>query len=185
MRSPISSPNCLTTASGSILSPGLSCPPLRPDAPQPGVLASTTTVAIPRSARLSAADSPVTPAPITTISASAEPLRAGKPPSVIAVAVHNELARTGVSFKIIARPIGLVIHNSWRLPITLHAGLNQEPSPPIRQRGVTPGRRCGSRWNGCPRLCDWRKSRAEPDSDRAIDAFGGVPEDVRLLLGRQ
>src|SRR5690606_34543697 len=48
---PISLPNFASIASGSSLRPGLTCPPLRPDAPQPGDSASRSVTPIPCSAR--------------------------------------------------------------------------------------------------------------------------------------
>lgn len=53
--------------------PPISWPPLRPLAAQPTRDASSTVTEWPRSARLSAADSPVSPAPITQTSASVAP----------------------------------------------------------------------------------------------------------------
>ena len=45
------------------MSPGSTCPPLRPDAPKPGPPLSSTTTETPSSARWSAAERPVKPAP--------------------------------------------------------------------------------------------------------------------------
>ena len=49
-------PYIANKVSGSCLSPGITCPPLRPEPPQPGVLASRTQAWMPRSARCSAVD---------------------------------------------------------------------------------------------------------------------------------
>ena len=49
--------------------PLMSCPPLRPDAPQPTRLASTSATEKPRSASVKVVATPVNPAPTTQTSA--------------------------------------------------------------------------------------------------------------------
>ncbi len=85
MRRPISAPKSASIWSGSNFSPGLTCPPLRPDAPHPTSLASSTRTSTPFSAKCSAADSPVNPAPTTTTSARASPANGGVSGPVAAV----------------------------------------------------------------------------------------------------
>jgi len=65
------------TASAAAEPPRQQNPPLRPDAPQPGVSASNTRTSCPASARCSAADSPVNPAPITATSQAIGPSARG------------------------------------------------------------------------------------------------------------
>ena len=56
---PSSDPYVEMSLLGSGLTMGTSCPPLRPEAPQPGSTASKTVTAVPRSARCKAVDKPV------------------------------------------------------------------------------------------------------------------------------
>src|SRR3954447_14533005 len=56
---------------------GITWPLLRPEAPQPGSIASITATSTPASRKCSALDRPVKPAPITTTSASTAPATAG------------------------------------------------------------------------------------------------------------
>ena len=77
MRRPRSGPKSASIWSGSYLRPGLTCPPLRPDAPQPGWCASSTTVSTPRCARCKAADRPVKPPPTTATETRLSPSSGG------------------------------------------------------------------------------------------------------------
>src|SRR5216684_526299 len=81
MRRPRSIPNVASMVSGSSFNPGLSWPPLLPDAPQPGRCASSTTASVPCSARCSAVESPANPPPMiatdTVLSASSGGVPAG------------------------------------------------------------------------------------------------------------
>jgi len=72
-RGPISEPGFSTSSSGDHLRPGETWPPLRPDAPYPGQKRSTTITCLPLSARCSAVDNPVKPAPTTQTSLRKSP----------------------------------------------------------------------------------------------------------------
>src|SRR5690606_12374002 len=100
MRRPISSPKRASIPSGSSLRPGFTCPPLRPEAPQPGVSASRSVTAMPCSARWRAADNPVKPPPITATSVSASPASGDQEGKGLDVAVQRELEITSHSFAI-------------------------------------------------------------------------------------
>src|SRR5665213_3391521 len=88
--SPASVPNRATSSSGSHLRPGITWPPLRPDAPQPGSPASSTTTEAPDSARRNAAASPEKPAPTIATSALRDSSSGGVAGAGRAVAAHSE-----------------------------------------------------------------------------------------------
>ena len=132
IRPPRSVPWRARSASGSSFRPGLTCPPLRPDAPQPGVCASSNRTVCPASARCSAADRPLNPPPITTVSHSTSSRSAGQSGAELAVAVHRLAESASRSFRI----------GAW---IVMRCCLVSAPSdPPVRparQHGP-PGRSC-------------------------------------------
>ena len=69
---------CLMISTGSRReSVGITCPLLRPDAPQPGSAASSTTTSTPTRRRCKAADKPVRPAPMMTTSQLRAPASGG------------------------------------------------------------------------------------------------------------
>src|SRR2546425_7218600 len=88
--SPFFPPNIRVNSSGSYFKPGMTCPPLRPDAPQPGSDASSTQTLAPASARCKAVESPVKPPPIMTTSAVRDALNGGVADAGVAVAAHSE-----------------------------------------------------------------------------------------------
>src|SRR5262249_11203629 len=72
---------------------GITWPLLRPDAPQPGSMASTIATSMPASRRCSAVERPVNPAPITTTSACCVPVSSGSSGPGAVTAAHNESAQ--------------------------------------------------------------------------------------------
>src|SRR3954452_20137415 len=69
---------------------GITCPLLRPDAPQPGSIASTIATSTPASRKCSAVDSPVKPPPMTTTSACCVPINSGRSGPGGVTAAHSE-----------------------------------------------------------------------------------------------
>jgi hypothetical protein len=69
---------------------GITCPLLRPDAPQPGSMASTMATSTPASRKCSAVDKPVKPPPMTTTSAAAVPVSRGRSGPGGVTAAHSE-----------------------------------------------------------------------------------------------
>ena len=83
---------------------GITCPLLRPEAPQPGSMASTTATSTPASRRCSAVDSPVKPPPMTTTSAAAVPTSSGRSGPGGVAAAHSEAGHRTLVLSIVVFP---------------------------------------------------------------------------------
>jgi hypothetical protein len=80
---------------------GITCPLLRPEAPQPGSIASTMTTSTPASRKCSAVDKPVKPPPMTTTSASFVPVSSDRSGPGGVTAAHSELGQRMFALSII------------------------------------------------------------------------------------
>src|SRR5262249_30986475 len=92
-------------SSGSGLSPGITCPPLRPDAPWPMSCASSTTTFRPASASTMAQQRPVYPAPTMATSASALPSSETGTGAGVAVARQSEWLCSSFAWTIALMPL--------------------------------------------------------------------------------
>src|SRR3990170_3189297 len=80
---------------------GITCPLLRPEAPQPGSMASTMATSTPAPRRCSAVDRPVKPPPITMTSASAVPISSGNSGPGGVAAAHSESGQRTFALSIV------------------------------------------------------------------------------------
>ncbi len=157
-RPPASGPQRERISAGSILSPGITCPPLRPEAPKPISHASIKETATPRSARCNAVESPLNPPPTTRTSASSGASTPGAGSS--AVANQSERSQRSAESVIPASPFaqGMPAARSPRSG----ARCGDPPRRGLRN-GRRPGRSRHRRPAGKPpdrppstRPCPWR-----------------------------